>query len=125
MAPKKSDLYSSLWASCDELRGGMDASKYKDYVLVLREWKNLGCLLRRAKLGPFSKRGGGGVDGQAGGKFGWGEAGPGCWWTTVVRYVEPRPSHRRVTLKSPNTVGCICPSRPSASARLAILRILT
>src|SRR6266568_7816018 len=35
MALKKSDLYSSLWASCDELRGGMDASQYKDYVLVL------------------------------------------------------------------------------------------
>ena len=32
---KKSELYSSLWASCDELRGGMDASQYKDYVLVL------------------------------------------------------------------------------------------
>jgi len=32
---KKSDLYSSLWASCDELRGGMDASQYKDYVLFL------------------------------------------------------------------------------------------
>jgi hypothetical protein len=35
MAIKKSDLYSSLWASCDALRGGMDASQYKDYVLVL------------------------------------------------------------------------------------------
>ena len=35
MALKKSDLYSSLWASCDELRGGMDASQYKDYVLFL------------------------------------------------------------------------------------------
>ncbi len=35
MALKKSELYSSLWKSCDELRGGMDASKYKDYVLVL------------------------------------------------------------------------------------------
>jgi type I restriction enzyme M protein len=35
MAIKKSDLYSSLWKSCDELRGGMDASQYKDYVLVL------------------------------------------------------------------------------------------
>jgi hypothetical protein len=35
MALKKSGLYSSLWASCDELRGGMDASQYKDYVLVL------------------------------------------------------------------------------------------
>lgn len=35
MAIKKSDLYSSLWKMCDELRGGMDASQYKDYVLVL------------------------------------------------------------------------------------------
>jgi type I restriction enzyme M protein len=35
MALKKSELYSSLWAGCDELRGGMDASQYKDYVLVL------------------------------------------------------------------------------------------
>ena len=35
MAIKKSQLYSSIWKSCDELRGGMDASQYKDYVLVL------------------------------------------------------------------------------------------
>jgi type I restriction enzyme M protein len=35
MAIKKSELYSSLWQSCDELRGGMDASQYKDYFLVL------------------------------------------------------------------------------------------
>ena len=35
MALRKSQLYSSIWASCDELRGGMDASQYKDYVLVL------------------------------------------------------------------------------------------
>src|SRR5690606_13487938 len=35
MAIKKTDLYSAIWASCDELRGGMDASQYKDYVLVL------------------------------------------------------------------------------------------
>ncbi len=35
MAIKKSELYSSLWAGCDELRGGMDAGQYKDYVLVL------------------------------------------------------------------------------------------
>jgi len=35
MAIKKSELYSSLWASCNELRGSMDASQYKDYVLVL------------------------------------------------------------------------------------------
>jgi len=35
MPLKKSHLYSSLWSSCDELRGGMDASQYKDYVLTL------------------------------------------------------------------------------------------
>ena len=35
MALKKSQLYASLWASCDELRGGMDASQYKDYVLFM------------------------------------------------------------------------------------------
>ncbi|MCR9296716.1 MAG: type I restriction-modification system subunit M, partial [bacterium] len=35
MALKKSQLYSSLWQSCDELRGGMDASQYKDYILTL------------------------------------------------------------------------------------------
>lgn len=35
MPLKKSELYSSIWKLCDELRGGMDASQYKDYVLVL------------------------------------------------------------------------------------------
>lgn len=35
LALRKSDLYSSLWSSADELRGGMDASQYKDYVLTL------------------------------------------------------------------------------------------
>ncbi len=35
MAIKKSELYGSLWSGCDVLRGGMDASQYKDYVLVL------------------------------------------------------------------------------------------
>jgi type I restriction enzyme M protein len=35
VALKKSEIYSSLWSSCDALRGGMDASQYKDYVLVL------------------------------------------------------------------------------------------
>ncbi len=35
MAVKKSELYNSLWDSCDQLRGSMDASQYKDYILVL------------------------------------------------------------------------------------------
>ena len=35
MAIKKTELYSSLWAGCDELRGGMDTSQYKHYVLTL------------------------------------------------------------------------------------------
>lgn len=35
MAIKKSELYSSLWASCDKLRGAMEPSQYKDYILVL------------------------------------------------------------------------------------------
>src|SRR5438105_2641463 len=35
MAIKKSQLYSSIWQGCDAMRGGMDASQYKDYVLVL------------------------------------------------------------------------------------------
>ncbi len=35
MAIKKSELYNSIWESCDQLRGGMDASQYKDYILVL------------------------------------------------------------------------------------------
>jgi len=35
MAVKKSDLYSSIWTACDALRGGMDPSQYKDYVLFM------------------------------------------------------------------------------------------
>ncbi|MCD8202148.1 MAG: type I restriction-modification system subunit M N-terminal domain-containing protein, partial [Prevotella sp.] len=35
MAIKKSQIYSTLWSACDELRGSMDASQYKDYVLMM------------------------------------------------------------------------------------------
>lgn len=51
MALKKSDLYSSLWASADALRGGMDASQYKDYVLTLLFVKYVS---DKAKADPYS-----------------------------------------------------------------------
>ncbi|MBA4506338.1 type I restriction-modification system subunit M [Corynebacterium sanguinis] len=51
MALKKSDLYSSLWKSADELRGGMDASQYKDYVLTLLFVKYVS---DKAKSDPYS-----------------------------------------------------------------------
>ena len=35
MAIKKSQLYSALWESCNALRGSMDASQYKNYVLMI------------------------------------------------------------------------------------------
>ena len=44
MAIKKSELYSSLWSSCDELRGGMDASQYKDYVQSSKNENQVGQL---------------------------------------------------------------------------------
>lgn len=53
MAIKKSELYSSLWASCDELRGGMDASQYKDYVLVLLFIKYISDKYAGVKFAPI------------------------------------------------------------------------
>jgi type I restriction enzyme M protein len=61
MALKKSDLYSSLWKSCDELRGGMDASQYKDYILTLLFVKYV---TDKAKSDPNSL-----IDVPAGGSF--------------------------------------------------------
>jgi type I restriction enzyme M protein len=62
MALKKSQLYSSLWQSCDELRGGMDASQYKDFVLTLLFMKYVsdkyagkpGALIEIPKGGSFA-----------------------------------------------------------------------
>ncbi|GAA1989709.1 class I SAM-dependent DNA methyltransferase [Microbacterium pumilum] len=51
MAMKKSDLYSSLWSSADELRGSMDASQYKDYVLTMLFVKYVS---DKAKGDPFA-----------------------------------------------------------------------
>lgn len=51
MAIKKTELYSSLWASCDELRGGMDASQYKDYVLTMLFMKYVS---DKAKNDPYA-----------------------------------------------------------------------
>jgi type I restriction enzyme M protein len=54
MAIKKSELYSSLWSGCDELRGGMDASQYKDYVLVLLFIKNVSDKYSALPYAPIS-----------------------------------------------------------------------
>ena len=61
MALKKSDLYRSLWQSCDELRGGMDASQYKDYILTLLFVKYV---TDKAKADPSSL-----IEVPAGGSF--------------------------------------------------------
>ncbi len=54
MAIKKSELYSSLWASCDELRGGMDASQYKDYVLTMLFVKYISDKYKDAAFGAIT-----------------------------------------------------------------------
>ena len=61
MAIKKSQLYASLWQSCDELRGGMDASQYKDYILTL--------LFMKYVSDKFAKNPYAGIDVPEGGSF--------------------------------------------------------
>src|SRR5258708_750351 len=53
MAIKKSELYSSLWESCNQLRGGMDASQYKDYVLAMLFIKYVSDKYANAKFAPI------------------------------------------------------------------------
>jgi len=53
MAIKKTELYSTLWASCDELRGGMDASQYKNYILTLLFVKYVSDKYAGQKLGAI------------------------------------------------------------------------
>lgn len=54
MAVKKTELYRSLWASCDELRGGMDASQYKDYILTLLFMKYVTDQFKGRKYGDLT-----------------------------------------------------------------------
>jgi type I restriction enzyme M protein len=61
MALKKSQLYSSLWSSCDELRGGMDASQYKDYILTL--------LFMKYVSDKYAGKPGGAIEVPEGGSF--------------------------------------------------------
>ena len=62
MALKKSQLYSSLWQSCDELRGGMDASQYKDYILTLLFMKYISDKYAGAPYALIAVPDGGGFD---------------------------------------------------------------
>lgn len=62
MAVKKSELYSSLWASCDSLRGGMDSSQYKDYILTLLFVKYVSDKFKGVAYGDIDVPGGGSFD---------------------------------------------------------------
>ncbi|MDR2926035.1 MAG: type I restriction-modification system subunit M [Azoarcus sp.] len=62
MAVKKSELYSSLWASCDSLRGGMDSSQYKDYILTLLFVKYVSDKFKGVDYGDIDVPEGGGFD---------------------------------------------------------------
>ena len=62
MAIKKNELYGSLWASCDKLRGGMDASQYKDYILTLLFVKYVTDKFKGVKYADITVPEGGGFD---------------------------------------------------------------
>ncbi len=53
MAVKKSELYSLLWEAANKLRGGVEPSRYKDYVLLLLFFKYVSDRYQDQKYGEF------------------------------------------------------------------------
>ncbi len=62
MAIKKSQIYQQLWESCDEFRGGMDASIYKDYILSILFVKYISDKYKNQKDSAITIPKGGGFD---------------------------------------------------------------
>jgi len=56
MAIKKSQIYSTLWKSCDDLRGKMDASQYKNYILSILFVKYVSDKYKNQKDSPITIR---------------------------------------------------------------------
>lgn len=54
MAVKKSELYSILWKACNKLRGGVEPSRYKDYVLVLLFFKYVSDRYKGKRFAEFT-----------------------------------------------------------------------
>ena len=54
MAVKKSELYSILWEACNKLRGGVEPSRYKDYVLVLLFFKYVSDRYKGKRFAEFT-----------------------------------------------------------------------
>jgi len=62
MAIKKSEIYNDLWKSCDEFRGGMDPSQYKDYILSILFVKYISDKYKNQKDSAITVPNGGGFD---------------------------------------------------------------
>lgn len=62
MAVKKSELYSILWEACNKLRGGVEPSRYKDYVLVLLFFKYVSDRYKGQRFAEFTVNEGGSFD---------------------------------------------------------------
>ena len=54
MAVKKSELYSLLWEACNKLRGGVEPSRYKDYVLILLFFKYVSDRYKGQRFAEFT-----------------------------------------------------------------------